>query len=86
MNITTTLLTFFDRLSHILLAIPSIHKRSLTITAKFIKLRGKTEQDTTTSVQPLARTGGSDIGSDAGSARRRATEGGESRQHVEDLV
>lgn len=76
----------FDRLSHILLAIPSIQKSSLTVTAKFTKLGGKKEPDTKTSVQPAARTAGSDIGSDAGSARRRAAENEQSRQPIEDLV
>lgn len=77
-----------NRILHILLAIPSIHKNSLTVTisAKLNKVAEKIAAHSGISAQPSGRPTGSDAGSDAGSARGRTVEVGEPREPVEDLV
>jgi hypothetical protein len=73
-----------NRILHILLAIPSICKNSLTVTisAKLNKVAGKIAAHSGISAQPSGRP----TGSDAGSARGRTVEVGEPREPVEDLV
>lgn len=77
-----------NRILHILLAIPSVHKNSLTVTisTKLSKVAEKIAAHSSISSQPLGRPTGSDAGSNAGSARGRAVEVGEPREPVEDLV
>jgi hypothetical protein len=77
-----------NRVLHILLAIPSIHKNgwTLTISAKLTKVGDKKVADSGSSIQPSGRPTGSDAGSDTLSARRVLVNVAEPRQPVEDLV
>jgi hypothetical protein len=77
-----------NRILHILLAIPSVHKNSLTVTisTKLNKAAEKIAEHSSISAQPSGRPTGSDAGSNAGSARGRTAEVGEPRELVEDLV
>ncbi len=81
-------INIFDRLAHIVLAVPSIRKKSLTLTltAKLSKSQGKIAQDTKASVQPMVRNAGSDTESDGASDRSRSADDEQPRQPVEDLV
>jgi hypothetical protein len=78
----------WNRIMHIMLAIPSIQKNgwTLTISAKLTKVGQKTAADSSNPVQPSGRPTGSDTGSNAGSARGRTVEVDEHREPVEDLV
>jgi hypothetical protein len=77
-----------NRILHILLAIPSVHKNSLTVTisTKLSKVVEKIAAHSSISAEPSGRPTGSDAGSNAGSARGRTVEVGEPREPVEDLV
>jgi hypothetical protein len=77
-----------NRILHILLAIPSVHKNSLTVTisTKLNKAAEKIAEHSSISAQQSGRPTGSDAGSNAGSARGRTVEVGEPREPVEDLV